>query len=71
MYYRLKDNFILRGYEKLPYALINLNNGYVEFFNSEAMNAIQLCDGSVDFSMPFIPKSVRELIRTLEEHTVI
>ena len=71
MYYRLKDNFILRGYEKLPYALINLDNGYAEFLNADAMNAIQLCDGSVDLSMPFIPKSVREFIRTLEEHNVI
>ena len=71
MYYRLKDNFVLRGYEKLPYALINLNNGYAEFLNAEAMSAIQLCDGSVDLSMPFIPQSVRDLIKTLEENNVI
>ena len=71
MYYRLKDNFVLRGYEKLPYALINLNNGYAEFMDAEAMRVIDLCDGSVDLSMPFIPESTRKLIHTLEEHNVI
>ena len=71
MYYRLKDNFILRGYERLPYAVINLNNGYAEFLSREAMSFLQLCDGSVDLSMPFIPKSAREFIRTLEENSVI
>lgn len=71
MYYRLKDNFILRGYDKLPYALINLNNGYAEFLNSEAMRAIDLCDGSVDLSLSFIPEHVRDFVADAERYGVI
>lgn len=71
MYYRLKDNYALRGWEKLPYALANLDNGAVEFLNREAFAALELCDGSVDLSLPFIPKGTREFIRSLEESGVV
>ena len=67
MYYRLKDNFALRGWEKLPYALVDLDNGTAEFLNREAMGALELCDGSVDMSLPFVPGAAREFVRVLED----
>ena len=71
MYYRLKDNFILRGYDKLPYVLINLNNGYADFMNADTMNAIDLCDGSIDLSLPFIPAKTLEVIAKIKKAGVI
>ena len=71
MYYKLKDNFALRGWEKLPYALVNLDNGATEFLNQEAMSALELCDGSVDLSVPFIPRASKEFVRNLEENGVV
>lgn len=71
MYYKLKDNFALRGWEKLPYALVNLDNGATEFLNQEAMSSLELCDGSVDLSMPFIPRASKEFVRNLEENGVV
>lgn len=62
MYYRLKDNFILRGYERLPYVLIDANNGSAFFLNQDIMNALELCDGSVDLSLPVITDSVRDIV---------
>ena len=71
MYYRLKDNYALRGWEKLPYALVDLSNGAVEFLNQEAFNALELCDGSVDLSLTFIPRSTKDLVGTLEKRGVV
>ena len=71
MYYRLKDNFILRGYDKLPYTLINRNNGYAEFLNNQVMYALKLCDGSVDLSLPAISEETRKIIAQAEKVGVI
>ena len=70
MHYRLKEHYALRGWEKLPYTLANLDNGAVDFLNQEAFAALELCDSSVDVSMPFIPKAARDYIRALEEDGV-
>jgi len=59
MFYRLKDNFLLRGWERLPYALVDSNTGNVRFLTPEMWDAITLCDGTVDFSLPVIPDNLR------------
>ena len=35
------------------------------------MSALELCDGSVDLSMPFIPRASKEFVRNLEENGVV
>ena len=42
MHYRLKDNYALRGWKKLPFALVNLNNGATEFLSREAFATLEL-----------------------------
>lgn len=71
MYYRLKDNFILRGYEKLPYVLIDLKTGYADYFDAKTMSALELCDGSVDVSLPFIPELSRNIIAKAAKNGII
>ena len=62
MYYKLKENYMLRGWEKLPYALVDTNTGQALFINSSEMDALKLCDGSVDLSLPLIPQKIRDMI---------
>ena len=71
MHYKLKDNYALRGWEKLPYALVNLDNGAAEFLDRDAMSALELCDGSVDLSMPFVPRTAKEFVHGLEKNGVV
>ena len=71
MFYRLKDKFILRGYDKLPYALINSQTGYADFLTPVAMSALELCDGSVDLSLPIIPAHIRKIVSEAEKSGVI
>ena len=54
MYYRLKDDYILRGCEKLPYAVVDTKTGESQFIRAAQMEALELCNGNIDLSMPFI-----------------
>ena len=66
-YYRLKDNYVLRGWDKLPYAVADTSTGNAKFLTAKQFQAIELCDGSVDVSMPFIPDEFRQVISDAEE----
>ncbi|MBQ7592906.1 MAG: radical SAM protein [Synergistaceae bacterium] len=71
MHYRLKDEYILRGWEKLPYAVIDTRTGDAAFLTSQKMKAIELCDGNIDVSSPFIPDDLKELIAEAEKLGVV
>lgn len=62
MYYRLKEQFALRGWEKLPCGLADAQTGDVRFLDSEDMDALRLCNGKIDLDLPLIPQSVRERV---------
>nr|WP_297771259.1 radical SAM protein [uncultured Butyrivibrio sp.] len=67
MYYRLKDNYILRGWEKLPYAVVDREAGRAWFVDKEAFDALQLCDGQVDFDLSLVPQVIRDSVAKMEE----
>lgn len=50
MYYRIRDNFLLRGWKLLPFALYDTTAHSVSFFNEDTFSILRLCDGknSVD-----------------------
>jgi len=54
-YLRVKDNYTLRGWDKLPYAVVNQKTGVAVFLNKEQFEAIKLCDGTKD-SAPDLPE---------------
>ena len=71
MYYRLKDNYILRGWDKLPYALVNTETGQASFLNYQEFKAIEYCNGNIDFSLPFISSIVKSIIHKAERDKII
>lgn len=71
MYCRLKDNYILRGWDKLPYALVNTTTGNAAFLTAKQMQALELCSGNVDLSMPFIPDDIKALISKYKSSGII
>ena len=62
MFYRLKDKYLLRGWDKLPYAIVDSTTGDARFLTPEQMQAMELCAGTVDISMPFIPSDIKHEI---------
>ena len=45
MYYRLKQEFRLRGWEKLPYALINAQSGKTAFISEQDTQFLEALRG--------------------------
>jgi len=59
MYYRLKDKYKLRGWDLLPYAIVDSDTHRARFVDKADFDALSLCDGTVDLALPLIPESVR------------
>lgn len=70
-YYRLKDDFILRGWDKLPYAAVNVRTFNPEFMDRRKSNALKLCTGTIDTSLAFIPEDCRLAIQELLNDGII
>lgn len=51
MFYRLKDNFALRGWTNLPHAIVDLNSGETLGLNKFTYTVLSLCNGKVPDSL--------------------
>jgi len=70
MFYKLNPSFMLRGWQKLPYAIVR-KGARPTFISKTEMQALQLCNGRIDLNLPLVPQEVRDLLPTLEKHGVI
>ncbi len=71
MRYILNDRFLLRGWEKLPHALADRKTGRVRFLSPWEMEALQLCDGRIETSLPLISRELRDLLPILEKNGIV
>jgi len=70
-YYRLKERYVLRGWERLPYALQDTRSGLVSFLDEKAFQAVSFCNGILDVDGPLLLPAHREVIKKLKENSVI
>ena len=71
MFYRLKQAYRLMGWEKLPWALADRNTGRVMFISAREMDALKLCNGKIDTSLPLIPEDIRAMLPEIEKSGII
>ena len=71
MYYKLNEMLMLRGWQKLPYALIEKGYSRPMFIDAKHMQALQLCNGNIDLSIPLIDREIRDLLPELEKRRII
>lgn len=71
MFYRIKERFLLRGWERLPYALVDRHTKRTNFLRRDEFELLSLCDGTIDLSLPLIPSKVREMVPVLEKKGII
>ena len=71
MFYRINERFSLRGWEKLPYALVERNSKRTLFLRKDEFDLLSLCNGAVDLSLPLIPAKLREMVPVLEKRGII
>ena len=70
-YYRLKDNYILRRWEKLPYAIVDENSESAAFIDGKHFDALKLCNGKIDTGLPLISDEARTIIHEYEEQGIV
>ena len=71
MYYRLKDKYSLRGWELLPYAVVDRDAHVAKFVEKETFDALLLCDASVDIDLPLVPQSIRDSVKKQVEQGIV
>ncbi len=72
MFYKLKENICLRGWDKLPYAIVMRPENSVFFLRSEAeLRALDYCNGLINLESPLIPKEIKEIIPILVERELV
>ena len=59
-FYRIKDDYVLRGWDKLPYAIVDWRTKSPTFLRKEAARALFLCDGEHDVDSPFVTDAQRQ-----------
>lgn len=59
-FYRLAEHYLLRGWDKLPYALVDSRTGGVGFLSRAMMDVLLKCDGTWDFDSPLTADQDRE-----------
>ena len=71
MYYRLKGRYVLRGWQRLPYALRDTQTGGTAFLDETAFQAISFCNGMLDIDNPLLLPVHRETISKLVENGIV
>ncbi|MBR3739503.1 MAG: radical SAM protein [Clostridia bacterium] len=71
MYYKLKPQYRLRGWDKLPCAIEDRQKHSVRFISPLKMETLKLCTGTIDLSLVLIPEEIRQLIPELEKEELI
>ncbi len=71
MFYRLNPRYLLRGWQRLPYGLVDRETGVVSFVYKRHYDAINLATGKIDLNLPVISPEVRESARELVSFGVL
>ena len=67
----MREDLVLRGWEKLPYAVVERPHNGVRFVDARTFEALSLCDGQIDLSLPIISDEVRAFVEKLEEQGAV
>lgn len=71
MHYRVNERYLLRGWEKLPYAVVDSREGAVSFVPKTHMATLMRCDGNWGFDNPLVSDQERSIARVLLEKGII
>ena len=67
-YALIQKDWLLRGWENMPYAVANWKNGDFRELSKETFDILKYCDGKTDFSSwAYLPKARRILDKLIEE----
>lgn len=68
MYYKLQENVCLRGWDRLPWAILIRPKNQVSFIRNEAeFQALELCNGKIDCDGALVLQRLRDIINAAKE----
>ena len=67
----LNERYVLRGWDKLPFALVDTATAEADFFHKDQFLLLMRCDGIQDIDLDALPKDQRAWLESLEEKQVI
>lgn len=71
MFYRLKPDYILRGWDKMTGALIKRPENKVRILSKETFQVLLVCDGETDLAKEMLDESWNNILRRLETEEII
>lgn len=71
MFCRLKESYVLRGWERLPYALQSRETGKTFFIDETTFQALTFCNGLIDIEGPFLLPIYKRIIAELIEKGIV
>ena len=70
-YVRIKPEYLLRGWQGLPYALVRRGSGRPYFMRSDAFRAVQFCNGRFTADSPVFLGSRKEVLAELDRNDIL
>ncbi len=70
-YYLLNKEYSLRGWQKLPWAIVKEGIEDPDFLTKEVFDVLSLCNGKCDFSLPLISGRQRSIAEELWKEKVV
>ena len=67
MYYKFKSKYLLRGWQKIPYALVDNETKQVLFANAQIASVFHLCNGKVDLESLIFTQQQRDAVEKMFE----
>ena len=71
MYYRVKNNFLLRGWKLLPFAIYDLDSHKAHFFDRKTFLVILKCDGKRDFEVQKLSVDEQDRLKGLVKRGIV
>lgn len=71
MRYVLNERFALRGWDRLPWAVVRRPDNAVQFVDKSTFRVLSLCDGTIDLALPLFDERIRTIARELERQGIV
>ena len=71
MFYKLKSNYLLRGWEGNAWILIQRPQNHSWRLTAEQFQALMLCDGETELSNDWLDENIRQELKQLTEDSLI
>lgn len=68
---RIKPDYLLRGWQGLPYALVKKDGGKPFFMKSDAFRAVRFCNGRFTADSPVFLGSRKQCLEELDSHGIL